>query len=53
MFLFKEGFSLEINKLSRIRTSNCEVPLAETEKSSYEMGCHLCLLCVSTPERLV
>ena len=23
MFLFKEGFSLEINKLSQIKTSNC------------------------------
>ena len=53
MFLFKEGFSLEINKLSRIRTSNFEVPLAKTEKSSYEVGCPVCLLCMSTLERLV
>ena len=53
MFLFKEDFSLEINKLSRIRTSNCEVPLAKREKSSYEMGCSVCLPYVSTLERLV
>ena len=52
MFLFKEGFSLEINKLSRIRTSNCKGPLAKIEISWYEMGYPLCLLCMSTLERV-
>ena len=53
MFLSKEGFSLEINKLLRIRTRRCEVPLAKTEKSSKEMGCPVWLLCMSTLKRLV
>ena len=48
MFLFREGFSLESNKLSWIRTSNCEVPLTKSKKSSCEMGCLVCLLCEHT-----
>ena len=40
-----EGFIFVINKLSRIRVSNSEWPLAKTEKSLKEIACPVSLLC--------
>ena len=44
MFKLREGFIFAINKLSRIRASNSERPLAKIEKSSKETGCPVSLL---------
>ena len=45
MFTLREGFIFAISKLSRIRVSNSERPLAKTEKSLKEIGCPVSFLC--------
>ena len=45
LFTLREEFIFAINKLSRIRVSNSERPVAKTEKSSKEIGCPVSLLC--------
>ena len=45
IFTLRERFIFAINKLSRMRESNSERPLAKTEKSSKEIGCPVSLLC--------
>ena len=47
MLALKEGFSLEISKLSLRSTSNWEKPVERIAKSSNEIGCPVFLLCVS------
>ena len=51
MFTLREGFIFAINKLSRIRVSNSERPLAKTEKSSKEIRCPVSLLCAKTLDK--
>ena len=45
MFTLRERFIFAITKLSRIRVSNSGLPLANTEKSSKDIGCPVSLLC--------
>ena len=47
MLALKEGFSLEISKLSLRRTSKWEKPVERIAKSSNEIECPVFLLCVS------
>ena len=45
IFMLREGLIFVINRLSQMRVSNSEWPLAKTEKSSKEIGCPVSLLC--------
>ena len=53
MFTLRAGFIFEFHKLSRIKVSNSEQPLAKTEKSSKDIGCPVSLLCVKMLDKKV
>ena len=53
MFTLREGFIFAINKLSRIKVSNSEQPLAKTGKSRKDIGFSVFLLCVKMLDKEV
>ena len=51
IFTLREGVIFAINKLSRMRVSNSEQPLAKTEKSSKDIGRDILKIIVTNEKR--
>ena len=53
MLALREGWSLEISRLSRIKTLSSEAPEDKTEKSSKETLLPVCFWCDKTLESVL